>query len=292
MQIPGFYGLPPLALAKRSLHEFLEDDMATYAAALAYHTLFALFPFLIFLLALLGFLQLPGFFDWLVEQAQTFLPQPVLEPSLQVLEEIQDHRDGGLLSLGILGAIWVASAGVRSTMNALNAAYDVEEGRPAWKRYLLSIAYTLGLAGTLIAAAALMTLGPGVIRWLASQVGLGGLVVTLWTWLRLPVAAALLLAVIAVVYHVAPNVEQPFRVITPGALLALVAWLVTSLGFALYLSNFANYSATYGSIGAVIVLLLYFYLSASALLLGAEVNAVIAHHARTLNAGGSVRQRE
>ncbi len=279
MRIPGLAGIGPGELGKRSVKEFLGDDMTTYAAALAYHVLFALFPFVIFLVALLGFLNIPQFFDWLLEQARTALPQQAAGQVEQVIRQIQGQAQGGLLSFGIIAAIWAASAGVRSLMNALNAAYDVQESRPAWKRYLLSILYTIGLAVMLIVAAGLMLIGPQVAEWIAGQVGLGNLFLTLWTWLRWPVAVLLLMLALAIVYYAAPNVSQPFRFITPGSVLAVIVWILASLGFSYYVSNFGSYGATYGSLGAVVVLLLYFFISSAVLLLGAEVNAEI-YHAR------------
>jgi membrane protein len=162
-------------------------------------------------------------------------------------------------------------------MNALNAAYDVAEDRPAWQRYPLSIVYTVGLAAMLILGAGFMLLGPRAAEWIAGQVGLGDAAVALWTWLRWPVAALLLALAAAVVYYVAPNVDQPFRIITPGSVLAVAAWIATSLGFSFYVSAFGNYGATYGSLAGVVVLLVYFFVSAAVLLLGAEVNAVVYH---------------
>ncbi len=194
----------------------------------------------------------------------------------QVIGEIQEEQ-GGALSFGIIVAIWAASGGVRATMHAMNVAYDVTEARPAWKRYPLSVLYTLGLAVMIIVAAFLMLIGPRTIGWLAAQVGLGQVFPTLWSWLRLPAAALLLMCAVAVVYYAFPNVDQRFRFITPGAVLAVLVWIVASLGFGYYVANFANYQATYGSLGTIIVLLLFFYLSAIALLLGAELNAVIMH---------------
>ncbi len=270
-------GLGPGTLARRSVKEFLADDMTTYAAALAYHVLLALFPFVIFLVALLSFLRIPGFFDWLMSQAQLALPGQASQQVTAVIEQLRDSREGGLLSFGILAAIWAASAGVRSLMNALNAAYDVEESRPTWQRYLLSILYTLGLAVMLILAAGLMLLGPQVVEWLAGQVGLGGFVVMLWTWLRWPVAVLLLMLALAVIYYVTPNVDQPFQFITPGSVLAVIVWVLASLGFSYYVSNFGSYNATYGSLGAVVVLLLYFFISSAVLLLGGELNAEVYH---------------
>lgn len=272
-------GVPPLTIAKRAIKEFLSDDMATYAAALSYNALFALFPFVIFLISLLGFLQVPEFFDWILEQSRSALPRDAYERVVDVVAQIQNQSRGGLLSFGAITAIWAASSGVRSLMNALNTAHDVEETRPLWKRYLLSIAFTIGLAVLLIAAVGLMVLGPQAMEWLADQAGLGSLFVTLWTWLRIPVAILLLMISAALVYYVTPNVDEPFAFITPGAIIAVIVWILASIGFSIYVSNFGNYSATYGSLGGIVIVLFYFYISAAVLLLGAEINAEV-HYAK------------
>lgn len=269
-------GISSFELLKRTFKEFSNDDMTTYASALAYRAIFSLFPFLLFLIALLGLLDLQEFFTWLREQVSMVLPPDALSLVNPVIDEMQEEK-GGFLSFGILVALWSASIGVRSLMNAMNKAYDVEEGRPTWKLILLSVVYTIGLALILLATAALMIVGPQVIEWLADQVGLKDIVVTLWTWLRWPVVVVLMMLVLAVIYYVTPDVEQEFRFITPGSVLAVIVWIAASIAFGLYVQNFGNYDATYGSIGAVIVLLLYFYISAAVLLFGAEMNAVIEH---------------
>ncbi len=276
MAILDTRGVGALTLLKRTFKEFSNDDMSTYASALAYRALFSLFPFLLFLMALLGFLHLPEFFAWLREQASLVLPPVALDQVNPVIDQLQEQK-GGLLSIGILVALWTASVGVRSLMNAMNKAYDVQEGRPSWKLALLSLVYTVGIAVMLLLAAGLMVIGPQVISWLAEQVGLKDVVVQLWSWLRWPIAVLLMMLVVAVLYYVAPDVEQEFRFITPGSVLAVIVWIVASVGFGIYVQNFGNYDATYGSIGAIIVLLLYFYISAAVLLLGAELNAVIEH---------------
>jgi len=278
MKIPGLRGLSPVGLVKESVTDFLADDMTTYASALAYQVLFSLFPFIVFLVALLGFLDLPTFFDWLRQQAEAFLPAQAMDQVNRVITELKQPQ-GGLLSIGVVVALWTASSGIRATMNALNVAYDVKEGRPAWKLYPLSVLYTIGVAAMMILAAALLILGPKAMQWLAYQVGMEQLFVTLWTWLRWPVSLFLVTLAIAVVYYVAPDVEQEFRFITPGATLAVIVWVLSSLGFNYYVSNFADYSVMYGSIGTIIALLLYFFISTAVLLFGAEVNAVIEHHA-------------
>ncbi|MES2537981.1 MAG: YihY/virulence factor BrkB family protein [Pseudomonadota bacterium] len=252
--------------------------MAVHAAALAYHVLISLFPFALFLLALLSFFELPGFFDWLKQQALAFLPEPAMKQVDMVILELQLPQKG-LLSTGAATALWLASSGVRALMVALNVAYAARESRPAWKRYPLSIFYTLGIAAMLIAAAALMIVGPRAMQWLAHQIGLETIFVMLWTWLRLPTALLLASLAVAIVYYLLPNVPHRFQLITAGSVLAIVTWIGASLAFGYYVKNFANYSVMYGSIGAVIVLLLYLYISAAALLFGAEINAVIEHHA-------------
>lgn len=269
--------LGPWKLIKLTVKEFLDDEMPTYAAALAYQGLFSLFPFLLFLIALLGFLHLPEFFDFLRQQADYVLPAQALEQVNPVIDQLQ-QRQGGLLSIGIIVALWSSSAAVRSLMTALNAAYDVREARPPWKRIPLSVLYTFGIVGMLLAVAALMILGPQVMGWIAGHFGLEDYVVVLWSILRWPVIVLLMMMAVAVIYYVTPNVKQRFRFITPGSVLAVVLWIAASLGFGYYVKNFADYNAMYGSVGAIIVLLLYFYISSAVLLLGAELNAVIEHH--------------
>lgn len=276
MALLDLRGVGGFELLKRTVKAFSDNDMTTYASALAYRAIFSLFPFLLFLIAMLGVLDLQEFFAWLREQVSLVLPPDALELVNPVIDQME-HQESGLLSVGILVALWSASIGVRSLMNAMNKAYGIQEGRPAWKLMLLSVLYTIGLAVILLMMAGLMIVGPQVIEWLASQVGLKDIVVVLWTWLRWPVVVFLMMLVVAVLYYVTPDVEQEFRFITPGSVLAVIVWIAASMGFGLYVSNFGNYDATYGSIGAVIVLLLFFYISAAVLLFGAEMNAVIEH---------------
>ena len=276
MIFPELRELSLQTVLMRTVKEFIDDEMSTYASALAYQMLFSLFPFILFLIALIGFLHLPDFFSWLRLQAELVLPPQALDSVNPVIDQLQQSK-GGLLSFGIVIALWTASAGVRLMMSAMNAAYDVVEERPVWKRIPLSIFYTVGIAGMLLAAAALMVLGPQVMGWLAGQIGLEDFIVTLWTIARWPVIVILMMIAVALIYYVMPDVRQKFRFITPGSVLAVLVWIIASLGFAFYVKTFANYNAMYGSIGAIIVLLLYFYISSAVLLLGAEMNAVIEH---------------
>jgi membrane protein len=285
MRIPGFADLSPWDVVKQAVKSFFDDDMVTYAAALSYHLTLALFPFIIFMLTLLGALGLSEFFDRVLVHARDALPPDAYDLLARVISEIRGQPREGLLSVSILFALWAASTGMRSVMNALNVAYDVEETRPAWKRYPLSILYTIGLVAVVIATAAFRLIGPWAAQRFAIQLGLTTAVAWLWTWLRWPVVILLLLLVVAFIYYLGPNIDQPFRYVTPGSVSAVVVWIIASLGFSAYVESFGNYGATYGSLGGMVVLLLYFFVSSAVLLLGAQINAVIhpAHGPRSEN---------
>jgi membrane protein len=270
---------------------FSADDMLVYAAALSYQLFFSLFPFVIFLLALLGVLNLTSFFDWLIKQSQTVLPGQASGLVKNVVSQIRGQAAGGALSLGAILALWSASSAVRLAMHSLNVAYGVGD-RAVWKKLPLSILYTVLLAVLLIAAAVMMLIGPQLAGWIAQQVGLGSVFATVWTWARIPVAVVLLVLVAALVYYLFPNTRQPFRVVTPGAVLAVIVWVLASLGFSWYVSNFASYNATYGALAAVIVLLFYFFISAAILLFGAELNSEVYRQAAESEDEGEKRTSE
>lgn len=273
--ISGFEGLSPVGVTKQAAKEFMEDDMNTHAAALTYRILLAIFPFLIFILTLLSAFNMEEFFDALLDEARNALSPELYTQFENVLTQVESGANGGLLSFGLLLAIWSAAGGVRSVIHALNVAYDVEEARSLWKKYLVSVLFTIGLAVIFLAALVLMFLGPQTMEWLADQAGLGTLFVTVWTWLRIPVAIILMILAVALIYYFFPNVDQPFRIVSPGSVVAVLGWVIATLGFSIYISNFGNYNATYGSLAGVIILLLYFFISSAVLLFGAEVNAVI-----------------
>ncbi len=279
--LSGLQGIELRDLVTRTVLNFVRHDMGTYAAALSFSTVLALFPFLIVLLGLVGTVGRPDFFDWLLDQASLALPGDAFRSVQQVVDEVRSLEQGNVISIGIALALWTASAGVRSLMTALNAAYDVPESRPVWVVYPLSILYTIGLAAMLSVAAGLMLLGPQAVEWLAGYVGLSNEIVVVWEWVRWPAAVVLLLLAVATVYYVVPVVDLPFVLVTPGSVLTVSVWLVASFGFSLYVGSFGNYGATYGSLGGVIVLLLYCFISSAVLLLGAALNAVIYHFVKS-----------
>ncbi|HCA1453156.1 TPA: YihY/virulence factor BrkB family protein [Klebsiella pneumoniae] len=285
MFFPDLRGVSWWTISKCTVTDFIDDELPTYASALAFQLFFSLFPFLLFLVAIIGLLDIQPFFDWLREQAALLLPRAVMGLVDPAIQQLQTQKVG-LFSVAILLALWTASAAVRSTMAAMNKAYGVVDARPLWKRVPLSLLYTVAIAIALLVAAGLMVTGPQAMNWLAQQVGLERTVVILWAWLRWPLALLMLMAVVAAVYYLAPDVQQEFRFITPGSVLAVMVWIGASLAFGFYAQNFADYNATYGSIGAIIVFLLYLYISSAVLLFGAELNAVIEHHARDGKAPG------
>jgi membrane protein len=267
-----------LEVSKRSIRKYLRHNMVEYSTALAYRALFALVPFFALLVTLLGFLGINGVFDWMIEQVDYTLQERFAEVVEGWIRQSQQYlAQGGLISGVVILAVWSISSGVRSLTKALNAVHEVEESRPLWKRYGLSFFYALGLAIMVILGAGLLLIGPQVVGWIVGLVGLDEVFIALWTWLRLPVALVLLMLTVSTVYWAIPNVNHPYRLITPGAVLAVIVWVLASLSFSFYLANFANYSVVYGSLGAAFALLLYFYISAAVLLFGAEMNVAIHH---------------
>jgi membrane protein len=205
---------------------------------------------------------------------------------------VQDHvgqlvnsERGGLLSFGLLAALWTSSSAMTAIMDSLNRAYDVADGRPFWKVRGLAILLTVGLSDFLIVSLVLLTFGPQIGGWIADQVGLGRVFQIAWNVLRWPVIVGLLIVAVALVYYLAPDVEQSWQWITPSAMLAILSWLVISLGFSYYVNNFGSYNATYCSIGAVIVLLTWMYVSGFFVLVGGEINAEIEHASSSGNIG-------
>ena len=275
-----------IGLGERSIRKFFEHHMTTYAAALAYRGLFGLFPFALILVLLVSVFGLPdilerlpspGAYEQVPEQLEPVVEQgkEQIQPLQRMIEQAQEQAGGELLFFGLAVALWSVSSLARTLIEAFNTAYEVTESRAGWKRVTLSVAFGPVLALMAILSVVLMLIGPQLVERIAELIGLDELVVFLWGWLRLPVALLLLAAVLSVVYRYGPDARQRFRSVIVGAAFAVTLWAISSVGFSLYLANFANYGLTYGSLGAAVGLLFYLYLSASVVLLGAEVNAAI-----------------
>jgi membrane protein len=264
-------------LARWVMHEFQYDDCLGRAAQLAYYFLFALFPFFLFLTTLLGYLPIPDLLDRILAGLAPLLPGDALRLVQDNLHQLVTGERGGLLSFGILAALWTSSSALTAIIDSLNRAYDVEEGRPFWKIRGIAILLTVGLSVFFVVALVLLTFGPPLGRWVADLVGLGEVFALSWNLVRWPVIVGLLIIAMAMLYYFAPDVEQEWKWITPGSAFAVIGWLLTSLGFSFYVNHFGSYNATYGTIGAVIVLLTWMYLTGLFVLIGGEINAEIEH---------------
>ena len=264
-------------LAKRTGSEVVADNCLGLAAELAYYFFLALFPALLFFVALASFLPVSGLMDAVTNSLARVAPNEVLSIVQAQIIAIAHEKNGGLLTLGMLGTIWSTSSGVTAIIDTLNQAYDVQEARPWWRVRLISVGLTVTLALFIVLSFALVVAGPTAAEKVAAAAHLGPAFEWSWKILQWPVVFALVALAVALIYYYAPDVEQEWIWITPGSVLATMLWLLISLGFKFYVVHFTSYNATYGAIGAVIVLMLWFYVSALAVLVGAELNAEIEH---------------
>ena len=264
-------------LSRRTWREVIEDDVLGLAAQLSYYFFLALFPAILFLLALASFFSLANITDDVGRSLGPFVSPQVLELIQEQMRRLANNDNSGLLTFGVAGALWSSSAAIVSIVGALNRAYDIEEGRPWWKVRLIAIALTLGVAVIVVIALSLVLVGPTLATKLGQMTGLGAPFE--WTWLVLqwPLVFALVAIAIGLIYYFGPDAEQDWVWITPGAVAATILWLIVSLLFKLYVANFTDYEGSYGVVGAVIVVLLWFYVSGIAILTGAELNAEIEH---------------
>ena len=264
-------------LFKRTFKEALSDDVFNLAAQQAYYFFFALFPALLAMISIASFFPIAGLADKVVSTLGEVAPKDVIDVINGQLSEISNDRAGGLLTFAFLVTLWSSSGAVVSMCTTLNAAYDITEARPWWKVRLVAIGLTIGLAFFVLLSVALIIAGPDFARGFAERVGLGPAFVWTWAILRLPVIFVLIATAIAMIYYFAPDAEQEFVWITPGSVLATILWIAVSFGMRTYFATMGSYTETYGVVGAIMVLLLWFYLSGIALLVGAELNAEIEH---------------
>jgi membrane protein len=276
------------ATLKRTIREFRADNLTDWAAALTYYSVLALFPGLIVLVAILGLAgQHPETTNALLDIVRDLGPASAVDTFRGPIESVVKSNSGAgaLLGLGLLGAIWSASGYVGAFIRASNAIYEVEEGRPFWRLRPLQIAITLAMVLLLaLVAISIVVTGP-LARSIGDAIGIGDTAVTTWNIAKWPVIVVVVMGMFAVLYYVAPNVRQPqLRLVTPGGVVAVLVWLVVSAGFAVYVANFGSYDKTYGSLGGVVVFLVWLWLSNLALLFGAELDAEL-ERARELEAG-------
>lgn len=263
-----------------------EDEVFNRAAQLSYYFLLALFPLLLFLITLFGYFSgaETRLHQQLISYLSNVMPAAAVQLVVATIDEVTHARGGGKLSFGLLAALWAASSGMNAIAQALNAAYDVTETRAWWKVRLISIALTVVLALLIISALLIVLYGGQVGHFLAAMIKLGPAFTVTWKILQWPISLTFVFLAFSLIYKFAPNAgarrrgkRMPLsdyrrRWISPGVLIAVVLWLLVSLGFRLYLHFFNSYSATYGSLGALIIMMLWFYLTGAAILLGGEIN--------------------
>ena len=271
-------GLRWIELAKRTWREIQEDDVFGRAAQLSYYFLLALFPLLLFLTSVIGLVLGSG--TGVRHQLFGYLSRVMPPSAFQLIDstlwELSAASGAGKISFGILAALWAASNGMGAITESLNVAYDVKETRPWWKQRLVAVGLTVGLSLLIISALGLVVGGGRIAEGLASAYGLGSVFVLTWKIVQWPIVFASMILAFALIYYFAPNVrEQSWPWLTPGSALGVVIWLLVSLAFRLYLHFFNSYSKTYGSLGAVIILMLWLYFTGAAILTGGEVNSEI-----------------
>ncbi len=269
MRLPG-KGMSWKGFFKALKAEWKNDKASDVAGSVTFSALLAIFPFLLVMVSVARLVIDPHQLVELMGQLSKVAPPQVVQIIQERFNALGEGESKGLLTVGVVGALWAASGGIMALMRALNTAYGVTESRPFWKTRLLGIGMTLFATVLVLVAAGGTMILPAVAKFL----GPAG---TVLLWLRLPIAAVLMMGLWAVLYYVLPDVQQKFKFITPGSVIGVLLWVAASAGFSFYVSNFGKYDQTYGAIGGVIVLLLWMYISSQVVLLGAEINALIEH---------------
>lgn len=263
-------------VVRNTYNDFDRHNCMTYAAALAFFFLLSLFPLLIFLASWLAFVPVPNLFNQILEIMAKLVPADAMGLVRGVLKDVL-NSNSELLSFSIAGAVFAASGGFSSLITALNIAYDVKEGRPYWKKRMLALGLTLLTGAMLTVDLAAVALGPEVGTWITSKLKISDFFLRGWPYIRWTLIGVFTILAIELIYFLAPNVKQRFRDQVLGAIIAVVVWILVSWALGWYVSNFANYNKTFGTLGAVVGLMLWLYITAIALLLGAEFNSEFAN---------------
>jgi membrane protein len=264
---------------KEVYREYVHDNVSDSAAVLSYYFVFSLFPFLFFLATLTAFI--PGVkssVGTMLARARAILPPQAMDIIDTHVRELVERPRPKLLTIGLAITLYSASRGVDAVRKAMNLAYDVKESRPFWKTEAIAFGMTVGGALLVSVGIAALVVGGDMGLWLAQRLHIGREYVVVWSWLRWPITAGMIMLCAALGYFLLPDVKQRFKFISPGSVCGTLAWLAATWGFNQYARHFASYNVTYGSIGGVIVLMTWFYLSGLVFLMGGEINAIIEDH--------------
>jgi membrane protein len=271
-------------------NEVSESNVSNGAAAIAFFLMLAIFPAIIFLLALLPYLPIEHLKEAIFDSIAETMPGRAADLVFDIVDKVTSQRQGGLLSFGLIFAIWSASAGINAIMMQLNTTYEVEETRPYWKSRGTSLLLTIVYFVTVIAGFALIVMGGVIQSWAASLIGWSEPLLVFFAVFRWAVIVALLLFAFACIYYMGPNKDQKFIFVTPGNSITVVIFIIASVLFRIYVVNFSNYDATYGSIGAVIVLMMWLYIVGWVILLGGEINALVERYNADFEGRGEGRE--
>lgn len=271
----------------RACHDVVRHHTLQVSAALSYYFVLAVFPLLIVLSAVLGFVPL-HLFSHVLDLMDRLLPPETMQTITPVLNDVLASHHGTWLTFGMLGTIWIASAAFDSLIEALDIAYDVECERPLWRSRLLAVGLAAICGSLLLTALAVTMVGPRFGEWLASQFALSSIFVAIWPGLRWAIAICFTILTVEVLYFLAPNVKQRFAATLPGAILSVAVWNGLSHLLGLYFRHVAHFNRTYGTLGGFIALMIWTYWTSFILLVGAELNAELAKESRK----GSVKARQ
>jgi membrane protein len=269
--------IPPWQLLEKLFKRIGDNDAGGRAAQLSYYFVFALFPFLFFLVTLAAYLPIQGALEGLLARIDPLVPEQAMRIVRGQLTALTTQQRPHLLTLGLALSLWSASRGVDALRASLNLSYDVKESRPWWKVQGIAIVVTVATSALMLLAVAAITMGSGAGIWLATRLHVDHFWPLLWGWLRWPVTAVGIMLVLALLYYFLPDVKQQWRFITPGSVIGTLLWLLLAWAFSIYAENFGSYDKTYGAIGGVIVLMTWFYISGFVFILGGEVNALLEH---------------
>ncbi len=266
-----------LELGKRIYHKVIEAECSEHAAAMAFYILFAMFPFFLFLTTVIGYLHIPHLLEYVLKSAERLLPAQVFDLFQDNIRDLFSSKKRGLLSIGFLLALWASSKAVISMMKAMNKVCSVKEGRPFWKVRLTAFSLVIGLSVLFFLALVLLIFETKIVSFITAMLNLGVEFRIIWNLMIIPVILLLLLLAVATIYFFAPDVKRKRKWITWGTVFTIVCWIGASFAFSYYIKNFSSYDRTYGSLGAVIILLMWLYVSGFIILVGAVINSVIEH---------------
>jgi membrane protein len=264
-------------LFKRTTKEAIDDNVFDLAAQQAYYFFFALFPALLFVISIASFFPLSGLMDQVVTMLSRVAPREAIQIVQDQLSQLSQRNSGGILTFAFFFTVWSSSGAMLSIITTLDIAYDVTDSRPWWKTRLIAIGLTIGISIFILVSMFLILAGPTLAEHIAESMHLGEVFKWAWWILQWPIVFVLVASAIGMIYYFAPDVEQDWVWITPGSVLATLLWLVVSLALKVYYTVAPGTTATYGAIGGVMVLMLWFYCSGLAILMGAELNAEIEH---------------